>query len=265
MFFSKPGEYDACGMFSMEHLILLIITSIGIKLALKHTKFSDKTCIRKIIRNVVILVWVLEIIKIIFNLIIGNGNNINTYIPLYYCSILLYAGILSLLGKGILKRTGDVFLATGGLVAGITFLIFPSTSLGIYPVFHYISFQSFIYHGLMIYLGIVINKSKYIELRKKDIIYYFCLIMIIGLIALIINSKFGSNLMFISEDFPNTPVSIIYNLSGKLFTTLMLLVHSILPFYIVYIALKKIQTAEINNKDNLEEQDSNLDSHLSKV
>jgi len=268
MFFAKPGEYNACGMFSLEHFILLIITILGIEIALKHTKLNDKNFIKQIIKRITILIWVLEIVKIIFNFIIGNASNINTYVPLYYCSILLYAGIFSLIGKGFLKRIGDVFLATGSLVAGIVFLIFPSTSLGIYPLFHYISIQSFVYHGAMIYLGILINKSNYIELTKKDIIYYFSLVMIIGMCALIMNSIFGSNLMFLSEDFPNTPISIIYKLSGNLFTIIMLLIHAILPFYVVYIVVKKIKKVKANiikQQDTVVEEDTNYTSKLSKV
>lgn len=54
---------------------------------------------------------------------------------LYYCSILLYAGIFSSLKNKFIKRVGDVFLATGGIVAGIVFIIFPTTSLLTYPNF----------------------------------------------------------------------------------------------------------------------------------
>ncbi len=95
MIFAKPGEYKACGLFTYQHFSLIICTAIGIFLAVKCTKINDKNDIRKIIIKTTILVWILEIIKIIFNFKIGNGNNINTYVPLYYCSILLYAGIFS--------------------------------------------------------------------------------------------------------------------------------------------------------------------------
>lgn len=206
MIFAKPGEYKACGLFTYQHFSLIICTAIGIFLAVKCTKINDKNDIRKIIIKTTILVWILEIIKIIFNFKIGNGNNINTYVPLYYCSILLYAGIFSSLKNKFIKRVGDVFLATGGIVAGIVFIIFPTTSLLTYPIFHYITMQSFIFHGAMIYLGIIINKYKYIEIEKKDILYYAGLILVICIIAYIINSIFDSNLMFISKDLDRKSV-----------------------------------------------------------
>ena len=225
MIFAKPGEYKACGLFTYQHFSLIICTAIGIFLAVKCTKINDKNDIRKIIIKTTILVWILEIIKIIFNFKIGNGNNINTYVPLYYCSILLYAGIFSSLKNKFIKRVGDVFLATGGIVAGIVFIIFPM--------------QSFIFHGAMIYLGIIINKYKYIEIEKKDILYYAGLILVICIIAYIINSIFDSNLMFISKDFTASPITILYKATGKAFPIVMTLGQMTIPFYIVY-GLKQI-------------------------
>ena len=187
---------------------------------------------------------------------IGNGNNINTYIPLYYCSILLYAGIFSSIGKGTLKRIGDVFLATGGIIGGIIFLILPTTSITTYPAFHYLSLQSFIYHGAMIYLGIIINKSKYIELKMNDIVYYGSLVGIMCLVAFVFNNIFDSNLMFISKDFPNNPITILYKLTGKFFPLIVSLIQIAPPFYTV-MGLKKImhKTAIIEKQEVKKEKE----------
>lgn len=239
MFFAKPGEYEPCGIFSAEHFFLLALTLLGIGIAVKHTDTTKKNVIKNNIQIITICAWILEIIKIIFNFAVGNGNNINTYIPLYYCSILLYAGIFSSIGKGKVKRIGDVFLATGGIIGGIIFLILPTTSITTYPMLHYLSLQSFAYHGAMLYIGIIINKSKYIEIENKDIIYYSGLLFVMCLSAYIVNNIFDSNLMFISKDFPGSPVTIIYKLTGKLFPLVVLLAQMILPFYTV-IGIKNV-------------------------
>ena len=251
MFFAKPGEYEPCGIFSTKHFILLILTIICIKVAVEHTNISDKNTIKKKIQAITMGAWILEIIKIVFNLKIGNGTNINTYIPLYYCSILLYAGIFSSFGKGTIKRVGDVFLATGAIVGGIVFLIFPTTSITTYPMLHYLSLHSFIYHGAMIYLGIIINKSKYIEIEKKDIKYYSGLIGVMCFIAFIINMIFDSNLMFISKDFPNNPITIIYKLTGKYFPLIVSLAQMTLPFYICLKWKKRIEKVELKKENKL--------------
>ena len=234
MFFAKPNEFEACGMFSIGHLILFISTILLISVALYFSRNMNKEQIKKTIKCITIVMWVLEIIKIIFNIIIGNISNPNTYIPLYFCSLILYAGILSSFCKGKLKRVGDVFLSTGGIIAGICFLVYPSTSITIYPIFHYISLQSFILHGAMIYLGILMNIKNYIDLEMKDIKYYFILIVIISVIAYIFNLVFDSNLMFISKNFPGTIIELIYNNTGILFPFVMILIQATLPFLVIY-------------------------------
>ena len=145
--FANAGKYEACGIFTIDHFILLVITIIGIFVALKYTVNKDKNTIYKIIKYTTIVAWILEVIKIYFNIKQNSIKAVNTYAPLYYCSILLYAGLLSSFGKGVLKRIGDVSLATGAIVGGIVFIIYPSTSLPFYPAFHFLSIHSFFLIG----------------------------------------------------------------------------------------------------------------------
>lgn len=238
MFFSKPETYNPCGIFSIGHLILFLFTTVGISAAVKQTKVSKKEEITKIIKKITITIWILEIIKTIYTISIGQGKNLNKIAPLYYCSLFLYSGALSSFGKGFIKKMGDVFLATGGIIGGFVFLLLPTTSLPNYPMFHFISFHSFFYHGTMVYLGIIINKFKYIDLKLSDIKYYSTLVFIICIIAYFVNAKYGSNLMFISQDFPGMPLSPVYHATGRWFTPLMILAQMSLPFFMIYGILK---------------------------
>ena len=239
MFFAKPDVYPASGLYNLNHLLVFIILSILIVISVKMTKIKNKKDITNIIRILTIIVWILEIIKIIFNFKIGNISNVNTYVPLYFCSLLLYAGIFSGFCKGVLKRIGDVFLATGGLVAGIAFLISPGTSLGIYPLFHFISFQSLFYHAVMIYLGIIIIKYNYVTVTYKDIKYYALLLFIICILAYFVNICFNGNLMFIKEGFGF--FEFVEKYSGNLYTLIMIIGQMTIPFYLGLLLNKLIK------------------------
>lgn len=200
--FSNMGVYEACGIFTLGHFILIAITLIGIFISLKLTINKNKQEVYKIIKYTTIIMCILEIIKIIFSIHVNSFKAVNTYLPLYFCGILLFAGILSSFTKGTLKRVGDVSLATGGIIGGLVFIIYPSTSLPAYPAFHFLSIHSFLFHGTMIYLGILINKTRYIELKKNDIKYFASLVLFMSILALIVNILFDGNLMFISDNFP---------------------------------------------------------------
>ncbi len=248
--FSNIGEYEPCGIFTRDHFILIIITVIGIFVALKNTVKKSKEEIHNIIRFVVIIACILEVVKIIYSIKQNSFYAVNTYVPLYYCSILLYAGLLSSFGKGIFKRMGDVSLATGAIIGGIVFIIYPSTSLPMHPAFHFLSIHSFLFHGAMIYLGILLNRTRYIELKKDDIKYFAILIGSMCVVALIINKLFDGNLMFISNNFPGTPLEILYNLTngGIFYTLIMIVTQMTMPFYISYYAIYKIRSLEENYK-----------------
>ena len=245
MLFKSAYEVTPCGMFSAKHFILFIITIICIIIALKYTKNMEKDKVKKLIKKTTIILWILEIIKIIYNIINYGFTAINKYVPLYFCSLILYAGIFSGFCKGIFKKIGDVFLSTGGIVAGLIFLISPLTSLTVYPALHFISIHSFVLHGTMVYIGMLMLITKYTEINKKDIIYYASIIVTISVIAYIVNLIFDSNLMFISQNYPGTFIEIIYNLSGKLFPIVMVALQATLPFYIVYGIYKKINDKNI--------------------
>lgn len=234
MLFKNANQVTPCGLFSIGHLILFTITIISVLIVLKRTKNIKPDKVKEIIRKSTVILWTLEIIKIIFNIKNYGFKEVNKYVPLYFCSLILYAGIFSGFCKGILKKAGDIFLSTGGIVAGMFFLISPLTSLTTYPAIHFISLHSFLLHGTMVYIGLLMLITGYVKIEKNDIVYYSLLITIISVIAYIVNEFCGSNLMFISQNYPGTFIEIIYDISGNLFPLVMTTVQATLPFYFIY-------------------------------
>ena len=253
MLFKSANEVVPCGMFSIEHFILLAITAICVAIALRFTKNMEKESVKKTIRKTTIFLWILEIIKIVFNIKNYGIDAVNKYVPLYFCSLILYAGIFSGYCKGTLKKMGDVFLSTGGIIAGLIFLLYPLTSLTSYPMFHYISVQSFVLHGIMVYVGLLMLITKYTTIEKRDIIYYSSIIVMISAVAYVVNLKCGSNLMFISQNYPGTYIEAIYNNTGKVFPIVMIVAQATLPFYTIYGIYSLLKTK--NKKEIKEEND----------
>lgn len=238
--FSKIGKYKPCGIFTKGHFILIGITISSIILALKHIVPNNKEEVHKIIKRITVIMCILEVVRIIYSISQNSLYEVNTYLPLYYCSMLLYAGLLSSFGKGKLKRVGDVFLSAGSIIGGIVFIIYPSTSLLGYPAFHFLSIHSFLFHGVMIYLGILVNKTGYIELKKDDIKYFASLVGTVCILALIVNNIFDSNLMFVSQNFNIAPIEILYKITNGtfLFSVIMSIGQMTIPFYLTYYILK---------------------------
>ncbi len=234
MFLAKLGEYAPCGIFTAGHLVLFFVTALIIFVALMLTYKKSAAEIRKIIRIIVCVMWVLEIFRIGYKLYCGDLLFLESYMPLFFCSIFLYSGMFSAFGKGKLQRTGDVVLATGSLLGGVVFLLYPATSLPDYPILHFVSIHSFSYHGCMVYVGILMLITRYIELKKSDIYGYFVSVLVLCFVALLVNVCFDSNLMFISKAFPGKLGQAVFNATGVFYTPIMVIVHAFLPFYFVY-------------------------------
>lgn len=204
--FAKPGTYPACGMFNITHYIAMTICFIlvitGVLLSRKITK--DK--MYKIIRITAIGITILEIIKMGFNIYYEGLNYLNNIIPLHFCSLFIYSLWMAGFGKGKLKKVGESFLAGGCIIAGAVFLIMPSSSLLIFPIFHYQCLYSLLFHSLMLYFGLMYFIKGLFDLNIKNYVYYVIFCSIFCVIAFIINEVTGvmenvntTNLMFIRE------------------------------------------------------------------
>jgi len=240
MFFSPPGVYPACGMFTVGHVVLLLVTLIAIAAGLWCSQHYHLP-VRRAVRAVTALLWLLEAVKVIFVLLVVRSRNPNDFVPLYYCSLVLYAGLFSSLGRGWLQRMGDVFMATGSLVGGACFLFCPNTSLPRYPMLHFISFHSFILHGLMVYLALLMLLRGGERLRLSDIRPCAALVSVMCALAFFFNLIYDSvtgtafaNLMFMSKDFPGTPITLVYQTFGSLYPLVMWLGQAFLPFLLVF-------------------------------
>ncbi len=219
--FAKSGVYPAYHMYSGMHILLLLACTACVVYALWRSRGVEKKEVPRLIRKCTAGLWGLEIAKIVFNLAIGNAANPNTYLPLYFCSLVLYCGLFSGYGKGILKHIGDVFLVVGGIVGGTAYLLSPCTTAGTYPAFHFITIQSYVHHSVMIYLGLLCIFTRYIELQKKDILYYAGFVTAASALAFGVNLVLDTNLMFVSKNNPGTAVEVLYFLNPTLFPLLI--------------------------------------------
>lgn len=257
-FFCKPYELQPCGLFTVGHLILFLATVAFIGVGLWLSRRMGERQIRLTIRIVTAALWVLELCKILFVLIVTQSSNPNDFIPLYYCSLILYAGLLSSVGRGTVRRIGDVFVATGGMVGGICFLCCPNTSLPRYPMLHFISLHSFILHGLMVYLGLLLLLRLY-RPQMKDLKLCAGMVSAMCVLSLAFNLIWDgmhpagpeANLMFMSHDFPGTPVALLYRLTGPLFPVFMWLIQAFLPFLGVFGICRALEVIRRKKKNEI--------------
>lgn len=245
MFFAPKDAYKACGMFTKGHIVLLVVMLIILSILLLLSRDMKKEKLEVLIKVCSIIVVALEIIKIVFNFKHGY-TWLDAWLPISYCSIFIYALLLCSYGKGIGKRMGESYIGGTAFVAGFVYLVFPSTSLMQYPMWHFLSIHSMLFHMLMMYLGFQYLKKMNIKLNRATYNYFLLLFAIFVILALIINQVTGSNLMLIREPY-NIPLAIahkIYNYSPMGYTTMAILCYLIIPFPLTWLLFQRIRKEE---------------------
>ena len=244
-FFCAPNTYTPAGVWSAGHALLFAASLVLIALALYLSRRMSARAVRLVLRVSTLTLWVLELCKILFVLFSNGSRDPNDFVPLYYCSLILYAGAFSSLFGGCVRFLGDCFIATAGLVGGAVFLLFPTSTLPYYPAWHFLSLHSFLLHALMVYLGLLLLLRGIYRPVLRDIGYPAALISACCALALAFNLIYdhltgcaSANLMFLSKDFPGTPVSLIYRLTGVFFTPFMWLAQAFLPFLLVLLCYR---------------------------
>lgn len=233
--------YPPCGMFSAAHLISLLITLVIVGAGLYFCRKITTNRLRFMTKITAVAVTALEGIKIAYNFAYGYTWP-DAWVPLAFCSLFIYSSWLAGFGKGIFEKLGKAFLIGGCPTAGFLFLIFPTTSLQMHPIYHYLCMYSMLFHGAMVWLGILHILHADNPKPLKTFAYYAAFCAFFASIAILLNSALGCNMMFLREPF-NIPLDFIkqiHELSQPLYTALLFIAY--LACYLVSFGIYKLIT-----------------------
>lgn len=261
-FFCKENEYEPVGMFSVGHIVTLIIFLLIVAFCAYKCRKIGKDKAIFLTKIIAIVVTVLEIIKITIAFINGEGDKLDHWLPLYFCSMFIYAAWLAGYAKGKIADLGRAFVGTGGIIAGLSFLIFPTTSFTMYPLFHYFCMYSMVYHSLMVFLGITYLLNGVVKIDKKSFIDYVIFCSVLNILAIIVNSipiyihvdnvptsgynypyPYYTNFMFLKRA-GNIPVKILCDISDKvpvIFTILMFIICIFGTYFLIWLVVTIIE------------------------
>lgn len=243
--------YPPSGMFTLSHFIALIVTITFLAVALYIFRNIKKENIKKMCKVLAISLTILETIKIAYNLYYGY-TALDHWFPLSYCSIFIYSLYFSLSKNKTLEKLGYCFISGGGILAGSFFLIFPTTSLMLHPIYHYLCIYSMLFHAMMFFTSVLVISKKVAVPNIKNFKYYLIYLTIFSIIAITMNIAFESNMMFYGMPY-NMPIKFvvdIYNFSNVLYIIVVFLAYAALyPFMALccYLINKYLSKGENKN------------------
>jgi hypothetical protein len=202
------------------------------------------------IKRVFFIIWisvtVVEAAKLIWETFSGESVNfwLGGMLPLYPCSIFMYAMPLCIFGKGWVKRAGCGYLCTLGFLGGLINFAYPATIINDYSILSFPGIQTMAYHGALVLCTIVMIKSGYHSFGGVKHFYELLIPAIPALVmsvpANLVNfSSVGSDYMFFRlSSFFLAPIgaALPTGLCVVIAYALYLILHAIpyLPSYISY-------------------------------
>ena len=239
-FYDNFTSEDVAGMFSLWHFIFLLIFIGLLTVALFCCRRITDQQTQKILWWSAIVVTVVEIVKI--TLRIAKGDGTDSWIPLYYCSLFLYAVWMTRSKREWLSRMGYSYVTMGGILAACLFTLYPSTSLAIYPALHPASLHSLLYHWLMAFVGILVLWKKQFTPKARDALLYFVFVFTACVFGYFINEWVHSNCMFLHHAFKLPVLDDLLRYSHAAYMLVVVLAQAVGMYWLnfgVYILFQK--------------------------
>lgn len=224
--------YTTCGMFNSVHFLVIVLFFALLWLLLRASRKLNEENVGKLLLSVAIFTTVLEIIKIAVR--INGDEGPDSWVPLYFCSLFIPAIWLAVSPWQNLRTVGFAYLTMGGIAASVFFIFYPSTALGMYPLFHLSTIHSVVYHLIMCYCGILILQKRVYTPHCRDAISYSLFIIGACILAVIVNKNLGTNCMFLEHPFGLPFLMKLCDSAKPLYMLVVAAAQSVGVFYVCF-------------------------------
>ena len=165
-------------------------------------KKEEKT-LRAVFTGLWITVVVLEITKILWETFCGTAVNFEVagILPLYPCSIFMYALPFAIWGKGKVRYAACGYVCSLGLLGGAINFVYPANILNNYSCISFAGFHTLFYHGVMVLCAALMLLTGYHSYKKVTRTWELFLpavpALAVSIVANLVNfSPVGSDYMF---------------------------------------------------------------------
>lgn len=238
-----PGTMFTPLHFAVAGVILAMVIIFAILIKNKQ----------KLVKPTFIVLWatvsVLEVVKIVWESTTGNAVRLEVtgILPLYPCSIFMYAMPFAIWGKGKVKQAACGYVCTLGLLGASVNFFYPMTVLYRYSIISFSAMHSMFYHAIMLFTCLTMLLTGYHRYTKVKSVWELFLpcmpTLILSIPANIVNYTFQADYMFFRGTSAFLPA--IFGDTNKIVVTIIIYaLYIIVPacFYLPSFISQKIKT-----------------------
>ncbi len=239
-----PGADKMPGtLFTPMHFIVALLFVALVIIACAVCKKLEESKLKRIFTVLWAFLVIFEIAKIVWESVSGKVVSVELggILPLYPCSIFMYAMPFSIWGKGIVRKAACGYVCTLGLLGGLINFVYPANVLSNYSCISFAGFHTLTYHSTMVFCAftmLLFGYHTYTDARKfQDLLVPAIPCLVISIPANLVNfSPINADYMFFKlQSFFFAPIGAALPdiLCVLLVYFLYLLIHSLpyIPFY----------------------------------
>ena len=243
---------------SIYQYIYLAISVILLIVLLFIFRKLSKEKVLKVIQIISLFLIVFYFGKTIWESIydIKLTGNFNTgLLPFDTCSMVMLAGIFSGYGKGKIKDISTCWLATGCILGGVATMVYLN-AFKYYPFLSFGAFYSMIWHFLMVFLGLLLIVTNYVDVKYTTVIKGYMFHLIVSLFVIPIDYIYNFDFMMYKDlggiPFFEDVASYLNSNNLGFFNPLIMLILYFLAFNIIFILIIGIKRlVQKDNKKNM--------------
>lgn len=190
-------------MFTPLHLAVSAVCVLTIVLLCAALKKKSEKTLRVTYTVLWALVAVLEIVKITWETVTGATVSFEWggILPLYPCSVFLYAMPFAIWGRGNVRRAACGYVCTVGFLGGAINFVYPANILNNYSCISFAGIHTLFYHGALVFCAVTMLATGYHSFRGVTKWYQLLLpsvpLLAVSVAANLVNySPIGSDYMF---------------------------------------------------------------------
>lgn len=187
----KNGPYKP---FTFSHMMVVLLSFVLVYMAIRYVRQKEYHTRFIWVCRAYILLVLLDVLRIVWDMYKGHFD-IREDLPLQLCGIQMFIIPVALFSSSKIGEYTREFVYSYGITGFLLALILPLPTLYDFPVFHFRSMQSMMYHSFMGFVAFMMPHLNYVPDIRNIRKAYFVLIVCV-LITGIVNVLIGSNYLY---------------------------------------------------------------------
>ena len=187
----RSGPFNNVIDYTIWYL-LLAVTTIG------FIWFLRKKNSEKIVKISLIVIWAIAVLADVIKISVSVATGEFVWsgsLPLYVCSIFMYAMPFVIWGKGKIRNIASTYVCTIGLFGAFMNYVIPSLTVD-YSLFSFYGLHTTIFHSMLLVGAFVILFTGYQEIRFRDFGWTFLGFVVLTFGVVIINYIIPADYMY---------------------------------------------------------------------